>query len=72
MDVKNEFIHDISDNIYMEQPEGFIQDSSLICKLKEDSLWTQGDPKSMVCQDGLLPIVLKHYDVSNIQMYTIL
>ena len=27
MDVKNEFLHgDISDDIYMEQPQGFIQD----------------------------------------------
>ena len=36
MDVKNEFLHgDLSDKIYMEKPQGFIQDSSLVCILKK-------------------------------------
>jgi hypothetical protein len=36
MDVKNEFIHgDLSEEIYMEQPEGFMQDSSLVCRLNK-------------------------------------
>ena len=36
MDVKNAFLHgDLSDEIYMEQPQGFIQDSSLVCRLKK-------------------------------------
>ena len=36
MDVKNEFLHgDLSDEIYMEQPQSFIQDSSLVCRLKK-------------------------------------
>jgi hypothetical protein len=31
MDVKNAFIHgDISEEIYMEQPHGFMQDSYLV------------------------------------------
>eukprot|EP00253_Pinus_taeda_P008388 PITA_08388 len=36
MDVKNAFLHeDLSEDIYMEQPHGFIQDSSLVCRLKK-------------------------------------
>jgi hypothetical protein len=36
MDVKNEFLHgDLSEDIYMEQPQGFMQDSSLVCRLKK-------------------------------------
>ena len=36
MDVKNAFLHgDLSKEIYMEQPHGFIQDSYLVCKLKK-------------------------------------
>ena len=36
MDVKNAFLHrDLPEEIYMEQPHGFIQDSSLVCRLKK-------------------------------------
>ena len=36
MDVKNAFLHgDLSKDIYMEQPQGFMQDSSLVCRLKK-------------------------------------
>jgi hypothetical protein len=36
MDVKNEFIYGhLSKDIYMEQPQGFMQDSSLVCRLKK-------------------------------------
>jgi hypothetical protein len=36
MDVKNAFLHgDLSEEIYMEQPQGFMQDSSLVCRLKK-------------------------------------
>jgi hypothetical protein len=36
MDVKNAFLHgDLSKEIYMEQPQGFMQDSSLACRLKK-------------------------------------
>ena len=35
-DVKNEFIHgDVSEEICMDQPQGFMQDSSLFCRLKK-------------------------------------
>jgi hypothetical protein len=36
MDMKNAFLHgDLSKEIYMEQPQGFMQDSSLFCRLKK-------------------------------------
>jgi hypothetical protein len=36
MYVKNFFLHgDLSEDIYMEQPQMFIQNSSLVCKLKK-------------------------------------
>ena len=32
MDMENSFLHDdLSEEIYMEQPQGFMQDSSLVC-----------------------------------------
>ena len=34
MDVKSAFMHgDVHEEIYMKQPEGYIYDSSLVCKL---------------------------------------
>jgi hypothetical protein len=36
MDMKNSFFHgDLFEEIYMEQPQGFMQDSSLVCRLKK-------------------------------------
>jgi hypothetical protein len=36
MDVNNSFLHgDLSEDIYMEKPQGFIQNSSLVCRLKK-------------------------------------
>lgn len=34
MDVKSSLLHrDLNEEIYMEQPQGFVQDSSLVCRL---------------------------------------
>ena len=36
MDVKSAFLHgDLIEEIYMEQPPGFVTDSSLVCQLKK-------------------------------------
>jgi hypothetical protein len=36
MDMKNAFLHEeLSEEIYMEQAQGFMQDSSLVCRLKK-------------------------------------
>ena len=35
MDIQNSFLHnDLFEEIYMDQPQGFMQDSSLVYKLK--------------------------------------
>ena len=36
MDVKSAFLHgDLEEAIYMKQPEGFIDDPSLVCRLRK-------------------------------------
>ena len=50
MDVKSDFIHgDIKEDIYMQQPKGFVTNSFLVCRLKKSlyGLCSQ----SLVCQD---------------------
>eukprot|EP00253_Pinus_taeda_P009768 PITA_09768 len=52
MDVKNVFLHeDLSEEIYMEQPYGFIQDSFLVCRVQK-SLY------GLKTYDSLLILVL--------------
>jgi hypothetical protein len=47
MDVKNAFLHDdISKEIYMEQPQGFMQDSSLVCRLKKSLYGLKQAPRA--------------------------
>ena len=46
IDVKCAFIHgDLQEEIYMDKPLGFIQDSSLVCKL---IVWFEISPKGLV------------------------
>jgi hypothetical protein len=47
MDVKNSFLHgDLSEEIYMEQPQGFMQDSSLVCRLKKSLYGIKQAPRA--------------------------
>jgi hypothetical protein len=47
MDMKNAFIHgDLSEEIYMEQPHGFMQDSSLVCRLKKSLYGLKQAPRA--------------------------
>eukprot|EP00253_Pinus_taeda_P019973 PITA_19973 len=51
MDVKNAFLHeDLSEEIYMEQPHGFSQDSSLVYRLKNSLYDLKQVPRA--CQDA--------------------
>jgi hypothetical protein len=47
MDVKNAFLHgDISEEIYMENAKGFMQDPSLVCRLKKYLYGLKWDPRA--------------------------
>ena len=47
MDVKNVFIHGyLSEEIYMEKPQGFIQNSYLVCRLKKYPYGFKQEPRA--------------------------
>jgi hypothetical protein len=47
MDVKNEFLHgDIEEEIYMEQTKGYVQDPSLVCRLKKSLYGLKQEPRA--------------------------
>jgi hypothetical protein len=47
MDMKNAFLHsDLFEEIYMEQPHGFMQDSSLVCQLKKSLYGLKQAPRA--------------------------
>jgi hypothetical protein len=48
MDVKNAFLHsDLFENIYMEQPHGFMKDSYLVCQLNKSLYGLKQAPKAL-------------------------
>jgi hypothetical protein len=47
MDMKNAFLHgDLSKEIYMGQPQGFMHDSSLVCRLKKSLYGLKQAPRA--------------------------
>jgi hypothetical protein len=47
MDVKSDFIHgDMKEEIYMEQPQGYVHDSSLVCRLKKSLYGLKQAPRA--------------------------
>jgi hypothetical protein len=53
MDVKNAFIHgDLFAEIYMEKPQGFMQDSSLVCRLKNSLYGLKQAPMAWYAKTG--------------------
>jgi hypothetical protein len=47
MNIKNAFLcDDLSEEIYMEQPQGFMQDSSLVCQLKKSLYGLKQAPRA--------------------------
>jgi hypothetical protein len=47
MDMKNSFLHgDLSEEIYMEQPKGFMQDSYFVCRLKKSLYGLKEGPRA--------------------------
>lgn len=47
MNVKSAFLHgDLHEEIYMEQPQGFVQDSSLVCRLRRSLYGLKQTPRT--------------------------
>ena len=47
MDVKSAFLHsDLEEEIYMKQPEGFIDDPSLVCRLRKQLYGLKEAPRA--------------------------
>ena len=47
MDVKSAFLNgDLHEEIYMEQPQGFVQDSTMVCRLKKSIYGLKQAPRA--------------------------
>jgi len=47
MDVKSDFLHrDLKEEIYMENPQGYVHDSSLVCNLQKSLYGLKQDPRA--------------------------
>ena len=48
MDVKSAFLHgDLKEDIYMKQTEGYIEDSSVVCKLRKSLYGLKQAPREL-------------------------
>jgi hypothetical protein len=57
MDVKNAFLHgDLFEEIYMEQPQGFMQDSSLVYRLKKSLYRLKQAPRAWYAKMDSYPL----------------
>jgi hypothetical protein len=57
MDVKNAFLRDdLSEEIYMERPQGFMQDSSLVCRLKKSLYGLKKAPRAWYAKMDSYPL----------------
>ena len=60
MDVKSAFLHgDLEEEIYMKQPEGFIDDPSLVCRLRKSLYGLKKSPREWYSKMDAFPISQK-------------
>jgi hypothetical protein len=68
MDMKNAFLHDdLSEETYMEKPHGFMQDSSLVCRLKTSLYGLKQAPMAWYAE---MDSYLLSQNASQTQMFT--
>ena len=69
MDVKSAFLHgDLHEEIYMKQPEGYITDPSLVCKLKKSLYGLKQAPREWYSKMDAFLLSQNFQRCSQIQM----